>query len=585
MEKYNELKMIISKKMQEKFPFTLSTNEKLYNIIEDFVYEKYIEREENNKKSNIVSINKNDFDVQLTMEIQNEFVSYIIKQIKKGNNDELKEGLMLDCEYINSFIIKKMQNVISSISKEELDILFEEVINDMINNFTDELNFSSELAKRIKTKYLNYVNGTDEIVKKEKVNNDRSIYSYFNNYSDELIDATFMGANIKIKELFIKKWGRELNGKNAKTIKKFEINEFEESLENFENLLIKALEFQKRGFSLDDISKNLRNNQIASAKKENHDIIVEQKQEIEEEMLEEKNIEKEKLNNIKEDFKISEKDKSIKRTYAKKIMTVDELASMYNVSLEKLEELVAKLPKSMQLVYRRYYGIDTVKMNSEQIMESLKLSKFLFNTYLTSADKLIRQNIIENKEVANNVALSPKVAKPVVKLDKIIDKNVVTFKVSEGKIISDSILVKKEFDEEKLKFINEDKNLTIYEQIIIYLKMRYIDIENSDELISEILDIKVSDLIDCYIKNLSLFKESINLVIADIIKFDKNNYKKIFNCSYFSELFGDLTIKEKIYMFLKMQNKEELLNRKEIKEIIDSNMSLSFDIENMQIKK
>lgn len=177
-----------------------------------------------------------------------------------------------------------------------------------------------------------------------------NIYTYFR-YDKEIIDATFMGMkNHELKENFVKRWGRELEGNSNYNYTEKDKKDFPK----YKKLFMKGLEYAKsryeNGYSLEEITKSLRENK-----------------------------------KLKLRLPVYENKK--------------ELCNALNISYKQLDSILEQIDLNEKLAFTYYVGLDRPKMHLGEISKLLNCEVEQIIDFLIKTNSFIRKeaNIIEKE--------------------------------------------------------------------------------------------------------------------------------------------------------------------------------------------
>lgn len=562
MVENNNLKEEQIERLKKKYEYLFIEDEELYDVLDQIIDD--------------IILKNNGFDITTASEIEDKFIYNVIKKINNGD-DNLIDALSESFKFINDLVIKKMSFKLNNISKEELEILYDDVINDLIKNYKCDEKISTLIVKKLKEKYINYANGDKN---KSKIKEGNTIYSYFE-YPKQLIDCVWIGINVDIKQLFIKKWGRNLDGGKPSILKKNEEKKFNDAISIFKKTLDKAFELNKKGKTYDEISLIIRSNRNnpnflnkeiiensnqKKKQKSNNTLLREEIMKINVKPEEIKEIEinvkpiaiikkmplkqvtqshYEKMTGLTLDNETKRESKKVK-----KYKNIGELVEAHHATIEEIEDAVEFLPVDMKIAYTDFYGIGHSKIAEETIIDNLKISKYLFKSYLINADEMIDKFINKNRKAIKENSQTPNIS---LKKEQVLIKPLTPTKIKVKTLNDIKSEIIKKITEDELSYINE-LPISDIEKTIIYLKIKYINQENSDALISSMLKIDIRKLIECYINNLLAFKDNEDKIIFEIVNKHSDACQTLLSNNNFNNLINKLAVKQKLYLYLKLQS-------------------------------
>lgn len=262
--------------------------------------------------------------------------------------------------FLNSYYEKdiyKIKNYFLNLKTEEIpdDILI------ILNKMEKELHQANIFLRyrdfndlKIYWKYLFY--DKNNLLEGENMEN---IYTYFN-CDKEIVDATFMEIkNHKLKENFVKRWGRELDGNSNYDYTKKDKEDFS----NYKKIFEKNLEYAKsryeNGYSLEEITKSLRENVQL---------------------------------NLRLPFYENEKD----------------LCTKLGINLKQLDIIFEDIETDKRLAFIYYTGLNRKKMNLVDISKLLKCDIQIIKNYILEVNKLIKIKASElEKETKRRIVRKP----------------------------------------------------------------------------------------------------------------------------------------------------------------------------------
>lgn len=484
--------------------------------------------------------------IQLNMRIDAEFTKKIVMEAR--SNYDLFDALMLDFQHINKLVKNKKSNFVNGLSAETLENLYNTGFLNAI--FTYSIgNFGQHL-----------------------LNNLIKVYSNSKNYP-----------KIDLKEEYNKK-SEELIASKEKIAASFVVEPKKE-------------EKREATIVVETKKENIKN--IAIIGHGDHD----------ETTLADKLLQKSGLT------------KKSSRKPLSKCFTAKEVADFYGITVDRLGDVVEYLDAEKRRAFKYTYGICTMKMNLNQIFSIMNIDEKEYNQIMKNASeqlkiiiKLNRDGYEENNEEVINkeeTIVAPFVIEPkkeesltTSEINKIIDATekvenkeeskkttaflkrpipvgaprsyvdagyTVSKQVETGKtIVKPKInippVTKEKVEEVKRKLI-DDRDINILDLTILNYKIKYIYKRELEEEISKVLNIDIDTIIKCYIKYIDLFEKDINSIVNLVI----DKYPKYVGLLFESHLFDSLTVKEKMYFYLKykMLNSDMLTDTK-ISEILNS---------------
>lgn len=360
----------------------------------------------------------------------------------------------------------------------------------------------------------------------------------------------------EVKAIFIKRWGKNLDGINTtRELKKSDMIFFNKSVENFR-------------------------------------------------------IDIKYFNNLKQSGKDNE---SIKSTINNKGITmIDRLMIKYDILNDDVLEAIDSLEEKKRTCYIYYYGINRNKFSIEQISKMLNMDEYEINNYIKSAELAITSYIRMKKQSKVNKQLMSgssidafkrpvayfnnvnKVIKPVITSTKPVIKESNNIK-SEKESIAEEVIVevKKNIQPKEVKQENKNiektqfapiyniekcniidneetiieeinkkldtKDISNVEKLVLYNKLKtkcteYSTYEDIDEFIMFTYNFNIDELMNCYINNIDVF-ENVNEIINQIISYDKKYINMVFNSKYITNILENKSYEEQIRFYTSLNNK------------------------------
>ena len=353
-------------------------------------------------------------------------------------------------------------------------------------------------------------------------------WEYFN-CDEETFRLLFDNQEYVVKNLFIKKWGKALDGINVtRELKKSDLNEFNKAIENFKLELIYIDKLKNDGKDNEEIKKIVKN---------------------------------------------------------KGIGIVERFMMKYSISKEEVIFAIENLADTMRNCFIYYYGIGRNKMTSEQISKMcniasyeisdlIKKAEFSISSYLRMKKQSydIKQNVTKPKAFAKvslpveskpSISIKKQYVDKIKKVDTIelmkkpINKEIVSVEPVKEPIVEPVVEIQENpiDDINRITELLNSKQISNFDRLILYLKLKNINDNLIDSIIMQTLNCSLDELVKCYINNLDLFEDK-DILINKIIDYDKKYIKLIFNSDYFTNKLSKLSYEEQINIYEDFINPE-----------------------------
>lgn len=350
--------------------------------------------------------NKSLSESILSLEVERLFLTYLIDEVRKGN-DDIKTALSIAFLDKYDFLIRRRPDLVKGI--EDKDKVYDTTFLNTINTYNGG-DFSSLLVKNLIEAYNSVRNGNKvEVIGMQYNLNERSLYNVFSEYPKEYVKVVLDSLEKRetsTYNLIIRKYGVNYDGCDALNNLSFmETSRLENALKRINDYLKFVVLYIKAGNTLGDVKKifnSYNDNRMLSLMKEYSDntsskahIFLKQK------------------NDVLKHFGFSEK---------------------------ALIDVLERLDNNEKILYSFYYGLGVEELNNEILARKTGIKeRYIENEVFKIQDKIEilvkginpQQNVkpVNVKTVAKpkvvipkstsvpNISIKPDLPKPVVKID------------------------------------------------------------------------------------------------------------------------------------------------------------------------
>lgn len=358
------------------------------------------------KAYNELKNNKSLSESILSLEVERLFLTYLIDEVRKGN-DDIKTALSIAFLDKYDFLIRRRPDLVKGI--EDKDKVYDTTFLNTINTYNGG-DFTSLLVKNLIEAYNSIRNGNKlEVIGMQYNLNERSLYNVFSEYPKEYVKVVLDSLEKRetsTYNLIIRKYGVNYDGCDALNNLSFmETSRLENALKRINDYLKFVVSYIKAGNTLGDVKKifnSYNDNRMLSLMKEYSDntsskahIFLKQK------------------NDVLKHFGLSEK---------------------------ALIDVLERLDNNEKILYSFYYGLGVEELNNEILARKTGIKeRYIENEVFKIQDKIEilvkginhKQNVkpVNVKTVAKpkvvipkstsvpNISIKPDLPKPVVKID------------------------------------------------------------------------------------------------------------------------------------------------------------------------
>lgn len=337
--------------------------------------------------------------------------------------------------------------------------------------------------------------------------NVETAWKYFN-CEEQLFRILIKNYDENILRLFSKRWGKKFDGFNAtEKLKSSDDLKLLKYIENFKFDLEYVNFLLNNGTSLEDINRMIDNCEIG----------------IIERYMVKYNVPRELVINCLDE--LNSKNRNFLVYYygiGRKKFTIDQLCKMYDIDFNELEKSV----QQAEICLSSY-----IRMKKDK--KGINIQKDIKTTIAKPVVNINPNNKIhiEPKSIAEE--------KKPIEIKPIIEKTNLIIEEKKEDLISKKL---------------NDRILSPYERLILYIKLKNINDDAIDDVILNLYLCSLDDMVMCYINNIDLFDDKEKL-INQIINYDSKYIKNIFNSKFYQKLLVDLDDENRVELYESLLNK------------------------------